>query len=271
MILIVGHSGFVGRNLLSQFPNSYCLNSKGLFKKGKKIHKKNLKEIFLKKKISCIIYCAVSYENDNEKKLNYVNIILPRYFLRISKKLNIKFITFGSFYEKKLSNYKSNYTSSKIKFKKYFDYLSYEKSFYLRLEHIYGKYDSLQKFIPSIINFIKKDKYINLTNPNCVRDFTPIELVNIAVKDIFEGKIHERVFEIGTKQGQTILDFVLKLSQFYDPKNFDLIKNRIRIAKEENKDIINFSIASDVPKRILLSSKKLKEMEQLTFKKLFND
>ena len=90
---------------------------------------------------------------------------------------DIYFIYFGSFFEKNLGSYMSEYVNSKLAFLAYMNKLGYAKAYYLRLEHIYGPNDRQSKFIPSVIQKIKKNDNIILNNPYHIRDFTPVQYV----------------------------------------------------------------------------------------------
>jgi len=173
MDIIVGSDGFLGRNIKDKFQNSLCLKKDGIYKNNLKIYE-DLESCLNNEKINTIFNCAVSYNENNIEELNYVNFLLPKKIIKIAEKFNIKIIFFGSFSEKFKTNYRANYVSSKNKFSNYLKELNNKNIYILYLEHIYGKYDRLNKFIPYIVNQIKENKKIILDGPYNIRDFTPV-------------------------------------------------------------------------------------------------
>ena len=214
MFLIVGHTGFLGSHFLAKYPNSYALNSIGLFKNGEPCGF-TVKELFGKSIISAVIYCAVKYRSCSLDEMNYVNSDYPYLLLNYCKYNCIPFVYFGSFFEKEPGAYMKDYINSKLRFLSLMNSLSYDKSFYLRLEHIYGPNDGTAKFIPSIIKKLKDGENIILNNPYHIRDFTPVEFVIEISTRFLSGELSDFYFEVGARHPQTSFNFIKYMRQTY--------------------------------------------------------
>ena len=214
MLLIVGHTGFLGSHIYSRFPNSYCQNSSGLYFDNQ-ILPLTPQDLICSRKVSSVIYCAVKYHSASHSDLDYLNTEYPISLLNLCHSNGIKFIYFGSFFEKLPGDHMARYISTKLSFLSYMQTLSYSKSHYLRLEHIYGVNDKPAKFIPRIVSSILNNQDIVLNNPYHVRDFTPVDFVVNIVSQFIDGEIDDPYFEVGTGITQTTLDFVRKLIQVY--------------------------------------------------------
>ena len=169
MDLIVGANGFLGKNINQKFNNCLNLKRDGVYRKNKKIYN-NLLDCINKEKIDTIFNCAVSYNENRLEELDEINFKLPKDIIEKTKNNNIKVILFGSFFEKEKKSYMFNYVSSKKKLSNYLKTLDTKNVYHLTLEHIYGKYDRLNKFIPSLVRNIKERNKILLNSPNNVRD-----------------------------------------------------------------------------------------------------
>lgn len=214
MFLIVGHSGFLGSHLLAKYPNSYAINSHGLFINNKPSDL-SLSDLFGKNRISAVIYCAVKYTSFSYELMQYVNCDYPYLLLTLCKSNCIPFIYFGSFFEKQPGSYMKEYIDTKLKFFSLMNNLSHNQSFYLRLEHIYGLNDKDAKFIPCIIKRIKNGEDIILNHPNHIRDFTPVEFVVEITSRFLSGELYDSYFEVGTRRPQTSLSFIKSMLQNY--------------------------------------------------------
>ena len=164
MFLIIGHTGFLGSHLLDTFPDSYCQNSSGIFHYGEKINI-SITDLLSNHLIKAVIYCAVVYRSVIRDDINHVNVQYPTYLLEQCVTNDIYFIYFGSFFEKNLGSYMSEYVNSKLAFLAYMNKLGYAKAYYLRLEHIYGPNDRHSKFIPSVIQKLKRMIILFLITP----------------------------------------------------------------------------------------------------------
>ena len=269
MFLIIGHTGFLGSHLLDRYPDSYCQNSSGIFHYGEKINI-SITDLLSNHLVKAVIYCAVAYRSGIRDDINHVNVQYPTYLLEQCIPNDIYFIYFGSFFEKNLGSYMSEYVNSKLAFLAYMNKLGYAKAYYLRLEHIYGPNDRQSKFIPSVIQKIKKNDNIILNNPYHIRDFTPVQYVCDVVSYILDNNIKLNFFEIGTRIPQTTLSFVQLLLE-HNISEFKTYSTRSRI-------IIDPKPSSSIPssyadESILFqnfSRSYFHELERLTIQRLFS-
>ena len=161
----------------------------------------------------------------------------------------------------------SEYVNSKLAFLAYMNKLGYAKAYYLRLEHIYGPNDRQSKFIPSVIQKIKKNDNIILNNPYHIRDFTPVQYVCDVVSYILVNNIKLNFFEIGTRI-QTTLSLSSLLE--HNISEFKTYSTRSRI-------IIDPKPSSSIPssyadESILFQNfpSYFHELERLTIQRLFS-
>ena len=83
--LVIGGSGFLGKNLAISFDNVIQMRKDGLFKNGQKIYD-HLEECIEKEEIKNIFNCAVSYNENNLEELNDINYHLPKEIINLTKK-----------------------------------------------------------------------------------------------------------------------------------------------------------------------------------------
>ena len=219
--------------------------------------------------ISTIINCAVSYDDRELNNLKYVNYLMPRKYLLDAIKQNIKFITFGSFFEKYVGAFKREYILSKLKLKSDIERINYRHAHYLTLEHIYGNYDSPSKFIPWVVSKIKNKEVIHLNDPFTVRDYTPVEYVVQAVRHVVNTADCPVMFDVGTSLKTVTFNFVEKLYRYHQPylDNFDSL-----ITFEENSsgfDVVRNSVAVNTLDVLKVSLQKHHLIENQTFDQLF--
>ena len=244
------------------------MNSEGLFRYGKKTNEsltKNLKN----QNINAIINCAVSYNETKPEEMYATNVLLPQSWLQQAVDYDIKFVSFGSFFEKHTGKYKAKYVQTKKEFKSIILSYRFEKAYYLTLEHIYGKYDHKEKFIPSVVDTIKQHNQIILNDPNTIRDFTPVSLVKNSVDFVVSGTNAPLFFDVGTSFQSSTIDFVARLVRYKKPA-FDAY-NFIKYGKEVRNefDVIRSSSAKNIPKILRISAERAYDLEQMAFKELF--
>lgn len=197
-ILLTGATGFLGSKILKKIVDegynvvvlvrkesnlSRIQNVNGAFKLfyiDEKLD--NFDELFEKFKIDTIIHTATEYgRNLNTSNVLMTNLIFPIKLIESGLRQGLKtFINSDTFFGKpKFSNssYLSQYTNSK----KYFlDYLFAKKEeikvVNLRLEHIFGEFDSKNKFVTDILHkLLKSENEILLTDGMQKRDFIYVE------------------------------------------------------------------------------------------------
>lgn len=213
-ILIVGGSGFIGRNIIEILLKSKKYNILATFyqKKNNQIVNNNIKYLKFDFKINknfnkikefdphYIFFLAWDSIPNYSKKQSNINFNSSKNFLKKTKNfLSLKSIFyFGSCWEKLRSQVNENnyhFVDAKLKLKKYLDKLFYNSSVnvtWLRIFFVYGPYQKQKSLIPSLIDSNKKGTKINIKNPNLKNDFIHVyDLVNIlkiliSIKDTFK-------------------------------------------------------------------------------------
>jgi len=233
-ILITGATGFLGSKILIRLVNEgykvvalvrkqsdlsrikTVVNEVELFCLDR--NTSNLNELFEKTNIDMIIHTATEYGRESlNSDVLMTNLILPIKLIETGLKYGLKnFINSDTFFAKpKFSNavYLNQYSSSK----KYFlDYLFSQreslKSVSLRLEHVFGEFDSDNKFVTNVLQrLLKSDLEISLTDALQKRDFIYIddvvEAYFIVLKNInFIDTFSE--FEVGRGNSISVREFV---------------------------------------------------------------
>ncbi len=218
-ILLVGASGFLGKNVYQQLNQKYnfvvLLRSKNPeFVNNQQFIYDNLDEL-KNEKIEVIINCAVSYSEEKVSSLIESNILLPIKLLDMFENSVKFFITFDSFYTKFANNPMLNYSHSKNSIREWYKRLSHLKIINLKLEHVYGRYDSKKKFIPWLIDNMIKNNTIKLSECNQKRDFIHVdEIIKLIDEVIIKRDEFNKGFtemEVGTGKSIEIKKFVLSL------------------------------------------------------------
>lgn len=217
----------------------------------------NLEECFKDKKIISIIHCATNYGRNAKTCLNILktNLNFPIKLLELAVKYNvISFINTDSYFNKPNMSYfyLQDYSLSKRSLRLWLEYFSSKiKIANVVLEHIYGENDSLEKFVPFLINEIavKNSLEINLTGGEQKRDFIYVDDVVCAYKYILDFTLTRELkyknFDLGTGIVTSIKDFantVKRESSSHTKLNFGALPYRtdeIMLSKAENSDLLN--------------------------------
>lgn len=265
-ILITGIYGFLGSHLAIHLKDQYeIIGLVNSFKKSNRINEynfkihssktDNLESIFIENKIYAILHVATVYDKKEESLINLINtnVLLPIKLVELSKKYKVKsFLNTDSFFnnDKYKYDYLSYYTLSKkqiLEWLKLFSFSTNCKVVNLKIFHMYGEYDSLNKFIPFIIEKIKKeDPFIDLTPGNQIRDFIYVKDVVRAYEVILNSidKLDSfQEFEIGSGQSYKI-NYLLALIKEITKSNIDLRFGAIPYRNGEImiSNVINFDL-----------------------------
>lgn len=226
-ILLTGATGFLGSHLLKRLFNKYNLIIlKRSFSdtwriadyldkvKFYDIDKVSIDIPFRENKIDYIIHTAVNYGRDGGKISDVLNDNLMFSIKLLESAIFFNTDTFLNT-DTLLYSYLNYYTLSKKHFRDYLKFFSNEiKVINLKLEHIYGPYDSSKKFVLWLIsNLINNVEELNFTKGEQVRDFIYIEDV-VNAYDIVLEKISSinkgfKEFDVGTGNFIKIKDFVI--------------------------------------------------------------
>jgi nucleoside-diphosphate-sugar epimerase len=226
-ILLTGATGFVGSYILAQLIK--CGHNVTIIKRfnsdTKRIddflniisviedHKKmTSSEVF-----DCIIHAATSYEKNNYagSEILPANINLPVYLLdyAVNNKCK-KFINISTFIAKYKSSAPNKYALTKRHIEEWGIYYSSKHSLNfvnVVLHQVYGIGDSINKFIPWLVNELKTNvKSIDLTEGMQERDFINVIDVAVAISLIVDQKTDNcyEEYEVCTGNVITIKKFV---------------------------------------------------------------
>ena len=218
-VLLVGASGFLGKNIFYSLQKNYDLtllvrkidpnielNNQITYDKISSISNINFE---------VIINCAVNYGRENLSNVIDSNVLLPIKLIEIFKNSISIFITFDSFYTKFEKSPLLNYTLSKRQINNWYSKITNLRIVNIKLEHLYGKFDSKTKFIPWLIGELEMNKTLELTECKQKRDFIStfdvVSFIHEIIKKRKSFKIKLNQIELGTGKSLEIKKLVLKL------------------------------------------------------------
>jgi GDP-4-dehydro-6-deoxy-D-mannose reductase len=262
-ILISGHSGFVGTNLLN-FLDEYDLTGiSNVNIKSSKIPqiKKDIRFITsedVPRNLDCIIHLAAMTDvklcQDNPKLCYEINVLGTQNLLEIARTQKIKFIflstshVYGDSSKQKISesdpkNPTSIYSTSKLAGELLCE--SYSKSYGLdisiiRLFSVYGPNEPSYKVTSEMISQLLNKKIVRLGNLSPKRDFIYIQDAVLAIKIILEKSRGFNSYNIGSEKSHSIMDLYNILKKITSSSTpIKSIKSNSR--KYDAKDIISNS------------------------------
>lgn len=200
-ILITGYTGFIGINLLEYLDKKkisyYCIAKRKAQKKNcysfnlENIKKYKNKILKLLKNCHTVVHCAALAKDDDEyrTKLYKLNFLSTYYLINYCKIAKVKKFIFissvranGNNYQNIISNEKTNiipegyYGKTKKMSEKYvsaFGKRNNIETISLRLTNVYGPYST--GYIYKLINFIKKNHFLNLPMIGNFRSFVHVK------------------------------------------------------------------------------------------------
>jgi len=288
-ILITGATGFLGSHLVKMvLKNGYevvvvkrKLSDMWRLKdiKGNynvyNIDEVSIDSIFeCERNIGAVIHCATDYGRDGKpiNKMLDSNVLFPVELLETAVNYKVKcFINTDSFFNVNLSideflkenRYLSVYTLSKRHFNEWGRLIALHdniKFINMKLEHVYGENDSLNKFVPSIIDkCIKNVPCIDLTNGEQSRDFIYVNDVVSAYLVILKsintlGNENYYEFEIGKGHALKVKDFVKLIKEVTNSSS-----------------ILNFGAIAKMQTEVEYSEANIHYLEKFGWKPLYND
>lgn len=234
-ILLLGSSGFVGKNLSEALSNNYNVNNTQridpinnvvYFDLEKRDTWKNLLTVNYDVIINSIGYGVVKAENDLNK-LFQINYILPmqlREYLIIQKP-DLFWIQIGTAFEYSLTNEeisensKTNpltfYGISKLMMSSYLNSSANDNFLILRPFAMFGKYEEKTKIIPALINAQKKKQTIDLSTGIQERDYFFVEDLTRFLDKLLEKGIDQykrELINVGSRIPINLLELANQLA-----------------------------------------------------------
>ena len=180
----------------------------------------DLSELFCSRRIDIIIHTATEYGRNGMMPSAVLgsNLIFPLTLIEQGIRHGLElFVNTDSYFNKPNQSYTTllDYSLSKKSLNLWLEYLSARcKVVNLRLEHLYGDYDSPGKFCESVIRSIalKRENSIDLTYGEQKRDFVFVDDVCGAYMTVLEN--YENYFfsyltcDVGTGTAIPVKDFV---------------------------------------------------------------
>ena len=235
-ILITGINGFLGSHLAKRLMTDYNIigleystenlyRINGLNIKVYSSKTSNLEEIFLNENIYSVIHTATVYRRNNEsiKDLLETNIVLPTVLFSFCEKYNTDtFFNTDSFFNKLENrgyNYLQDYTLSKNHALEWLRLQQQNcKLINMKIFQMYGSGDAMSKFVPQIIDKLKKNEDIDLTPGEQTRDFIHVNDVTAAYKVVLSSLVDFPKscyieFDVGSGESITLKEFVQTAKQ----------------------------------------------------------
>lgn len=260
-LIIIGGTGFIGFNIIQKFIkkkffNILSLSSKKPPKQRKLktvnyivcdiLKKKKLEKLLKKKKIDYIINLAGYVDHKNKVKTYKSHYVGCKNLIQIFKKKKIKrFIQLGSSveygfkkspqresYKVNTKNLKSTYGKAKLNATNLLMETFKKENFpavVLRLYIAYGPHQSINRFIPEVINSCLKNNEFNCSHGQQIRDFIYInDLVDLIYKCLKIKNLDGNIFNVGSgrqKIVKNVINSIIKKTSGGKP-NFGKIKLR---------------------------------------------
>lgn len=219
-ILITGINGFLGSHLAKRLKSNFDIigleySLDNLFRIQSEKFKiydssnSSLERVFIENDIYAILHVATIYRRDLEPMADLVktNILLPVNLLDLSNKHGVSlFLNTDSFFNNSSYSYSylSDYTLSKkhsIDWIRLMSNSSSCKIVNMKIFHMFGNNDSPSKFIPFLIENIKKNKtFLDMTEGMQTRDFVYVKDVITAYEKVLKNEDQLSVyqeFEVG--------------------------------------------------------------------------
>ena len=262
-LLITGHDGFIGKNLVKSLSKKYELFGVSLNKSPQKINqiKKNINKLKVEdipENISTIIHLAaltdVDFCQKNVSECFQTNVYGTQHILEIARKINANFIFLSTNHvygiPKKLpiredhpKNPESIYATSKLLSEILCQ--SYAKNYginvsVIRLFSVYGPNSANHLVTSKIISQILNNSSIKLGNLFPKRDFIYIDDVIDAIKLVLTKTVGYNEFNVGTGKSYSILELCKILKKISKSKN-PIVSTKLKYRKNEIKNIYSNS------------------------------
>lgn len=231
-VFITGIDGFLGSEIAHALSSKYLVLGLEFSKNSLRRLPKNqfqifdafdnLEDIFKTKKIDFLIHTATIYRAENNVgKILETNIMLPVKLMQLAENYGVQvFVNTDSFFNSNTSKYSylNEYTLSKKHSLEWLKSISKNcRLVNMKIFHMYGNYDSHEKFITKITKkIVEEEDQIELTDGIQKRDFIHLYDVVNAYKVIIQN--HKALnpfveFEVGSGTAKSIKSLVLLIKK----------------------------------------------------------
>jgi CDP-paratose synthetase len=238
-VLLTGATGFLGTQLLAEFlergyqvliTKRMSTNLQPTFARFGRLEAwdtdlEGMDNLFIMHPdMDAVVHAATDYGRDgsNPTATFWANEVFPVRLLEQVIQHGIKiFVNMDTFFNSNKATYDhlAAYTLSKRHFQEWGKYCG-EAGLIgfinLRLFHLYGPGDSLQKFVPSLVARCLANEEIDLTDGEQKRDFIHIIDAVAAISMILESELGQgagyRHFDLGTGISLSVRDFIERLN-----------------------------------------------------------
>ncbi|WP_157147172.1 NAD-dependent epimerase/dehydratase family protein [Brachyspira pilosicoli] len=260
-IILVGSTGYLGSQLLEKLHkenhNILCVTRNNRFFNTKNCVHINDDYFFDKLNLfnsDLFIYTACVYENNG---VNYKDIFNTNFLFPLDLLNRVKTKTF-LYIGTSLDKFTNQYSLSKHQFSEYGRYYSNMNDinfFNIKLESFYGKDEPNDRFMSNIINKLKNNEDINLTEGTQIRDFIYIDDVIDGIYKIIKSDLKGYYdIPLGSGEGISIKDLVIYLKETLNSKS-KLNFGAIQLRKNEHRGVANLDIMKKLNFRIELDIK----------------
>lgn len=245
-IILVGATGYLGGKLLNKLLEDKNNNILSLIRNPNNINNYiliNDKKLYEKINIfnpDILIYTSCVYDNGIN---DYMDIIKANFIFPLELINNIKlkkFIYIGT----SINKYTNQYSLSKNQLAEYGKYYSIHNNINfinILLENFYGKDEPQNKFLSTIINKLKNNEELNLTEGTQIRDFIYIEDVIKGIEIIIKSNLkgyHD--IPLGSGEGISIRELIEYLKTALNSKS-KLNFGAIPLRKNEHSGFANIT------------------------------
>jgi UDP-glucose 4-epimerase len=253
IVLVTGSKGFIGSHIVKKISKNYLVYGKN----GNHPNLLDRKRILNMKKVDIVIHVAAKVPNTKNTKLddfqeNNVFGTLNILDYCIQKKIK-KFVYISSYVygkpkhnpvkESHPVNPHTDYTKSKLvseELCKLYSKLYDLNMIILRPFSVYGKSQKSGYLIPNLINSIKNNKKIIITNKQSKRDFLFIDDFVNAIEFFLKQDFKFEIFNIGSGLSYSFEEIIQKLEKLSSSKmKVEFIDNKKTYIPEIRADISN--------------------------------